>query len=98
MASPRLGRRLRTLGLSAGSKVVTIGAVPDVELVAHDREPHRMGAVEDLSVFDGHEPKIGGNIGSPAAVPTGPVLNFRLVHFACCGTYPGGSAAASPKK
>src|SRR5262249_50651620 len=93
-------------GAHAGQRleVLAIGAVTDVELVADDRKPHRVRTEQQLAVFDGVEAEIGWDRRGSAAVPAGAVTVFRLDchafgrYFVCCGTYPGGSAAPSPKK
>src|SRR5262245_9079591 len=83
--------------------VVALDAVSNVELIADDWKPHGMSAVQETTVLDCVETDVGGDVSRPSAVPTGPMPRFRrlrtgLCHLACCGTYPGGSAAPSPKK
>src|SRR3954464_9547103 len=83
-------------------EIVAREAVAHVELVADDREQHGMRAEKQEAVRDGVQPDVGWDLRRSAAVPTRAVPRFsrvgRGVHLACCGTYPGGSAALSPKK
>src|SRR5437870_4265953 len=84
-------------------EIVARSAVADVELIADNREPHRVRAEKELPVFDGVKTvktDVAGNVRGTPAVPACPVAGFWLcvAHLACCGTYPGGSAAPSPKK
>ena len=61
---------------STGTEVVAIGAVADVELVAHDGPQHRMGAVYELAVYDGMETQVGRDGDRAAAVPTDAMTFF----------------------
>src|SRR5580692_4076274 len=90
-------------GLEPGVEVLAIRATADIELVAHDGKPHRVGAVQEEAVFDRVEPDILRDGGGAAAIPARAMACFRFGHgrpgyLACCGMYPGGSAAPSPKK
>src|SRR5256885_12829976 len=84
------------------SEILARDAVPHVELVADDRKQHGMHAEEKMTVGDRVQADVRGDVRCPAAVPTRAVPRFsrvgRQVHLACCGTYPGGRAALSPKK
>jgi hypothetical protein len=53
-------------------------AVADVELIPHDREHHRVGAVQKLAVFDGLEVHVRDNVRGAVAVPTQLVADFGL--------------------
>src|SRR5690349_22441617 len=94
-----LALRLRPRGRP---EVVAGRAVSDVELMADDGEPHRMGAVQELPVFDCVAADIGRNLNGAPRVPARAMPRFGRSwlgdHLVCWGTYPGGSAAPSPKK
>ena len=74
MAGGQGRRHDRTDGLEE----VTGGTIADVEAVTDDGKPHGVGAVQELTVFDGLNPEVVGNRGRPAAVPAGSVARLRL--------------------
>src|SRR5436190_22855213 len=93
--------------------VIAARAIADVELIADHRKQHRVGAEQQLSVGDRVVPDVGREFGGAAAVPAGTMSIFGVVatrsvveavaivhgcYLVCWGTYPGGSAAPSPKK
>ena len=51
-------------------------AVPHVEVVADDREQHRVTAEEEMPVLDRLHAKLVGEVGGAAAVPAGAVPDF----------------------
>jgi hypothetical protein len=61
-------------------EVIAVPAVPHIEVVANDREQHRVGAVQQLTVFDGVETDVRRNLRRPSPVPTRAVAVFRLGH------------------
>src|SRR5262249_37845791 len=63
-------------------------AVVHVELVADDRKPHGMGAVQQLTVLNGVEPDVGRNLRRPPSVPAGAMARFRFGHEAALATSP----------
>jgi hypothetical protein len=71
-----------------GPEILTGVAVANVELVADDRKPHRVGAEQEAPVFDCVKADIRGDSGRAPAIPARAVSRFRLdVHyFVCCGT------------
>src|SRR5665213_2241141 len=90
-------------GLEPGFEILAIRATADVELITDHRKPHGMGAIKELAVFDRVEPDILRDFCGAAAIPARAVACLRFGHggpayLACCGMYPGGSAAPSPKK
>ena len=84
--SPRLpSRRADRL------EIIAVRAAPDVELIADDRKPHRVRAVQQLAVFDGVKTDVRGDVAGAPPVPAGAMACFRRlalrgVHFACWGT------------
>jgi len=60
-----------TVCLPVDPEELTIVAITHVELVADDRKPHRVRTVEQLSIFYCVKADIDGNVGRPAAIPTG---------------------------
>ena len=63
----------------AGAKIITAIAITHIELIAHDREPHRMAAEEQQSVFDRMETEVERDISCPSAVPAGAVTRLGQV-------------------
>src|SRR5207244_4364411 len=61
-------------------EVLTVSAITHVELIPDNREPHRMRAEEQLTVFDRVRPEVRWDVRRPAAVPARPMACFRLVH------------------
>jgi hypothetical protein len=59
-------------------EVLAPGAVPHVELQAHDREEHRVRAIEEQAVLDCMEAEIGGKVRRAAAVPADAVPGLRV--------------------
>ena len=53
-------------------------AVTDIEVIPDHREHHRVGAVQQLAVFDGLEVHVGEDVGRAMPVPTRLVADFRL--------------------
>lgn len=69
-------------------EIVTVGAVPHVELVADDRKPHWVCTEQELAISDRVRADIGGNVAGAPTVPAGAVPGLRIGrgHFACWGT------------
>jgi len=70
-------RRRQPLGSAASLEVIAPGAVPDVELIADERKEHRVGAVQQLSVFDRLEVQFGEDVRDAPAVPAQTMPRFR---------------------
>jgi hypothetical protein len=62
------------------AEVLAPVAIPHVELISNDREPHRVSTVQKLAILDRVEPEVQGNVRGPASVPARPVPHFRLRH------------------
>ena len=62
-------------------------AIPDIEAVADDRKPHRMTAIEQLTIFNGLEAEVERDARRATAVPTRSMPRLGLVcHLVCWGT------------
>jgi len=59
-------------------ETVAVTAIAHVELVAHHGEQHRMGAVQQLPIFDGLKRQFGRDVWRAAAVPANPMSRFWL--------------------
>ena len=70
-------RSARRIGGSTRLEVVAAIAVSHVELVADEGEQHRMGAIEQLAVFNRLEVQFGQDVRGTPSVPTQTVPGFR---------------------
>ena len=57
---------------------IAVFAIPQVELIAHDRPIHRVCAVDELAVDDGVGPEILRQFGRAARVPAAAMSCFRI--------------------
>ena len=66
---------------------VTDCTVSHIESIAHHREPHRVGAVQELPIFDRLQAQVGRDIRRASAVPARAMSRLWFdTHFVCCGT------------
>ena len=72
--SARTGRRI---GRPACLEVITPVAVPDIELVPHEGEQHRVRAIQQLTVFDRLEVQFRQDVRRAPPIPTEAVPGFR---------------------
>jgi hypothetical protein len=68
---------LRT-GLAPRLEDIAPFAITKIELIADDREEHRVGAIEQLAVHDGVDAKVHGQVDGATAVPTETMAVFRF--------------------
>jgi hypothetical protein len=57
-------------------EILTVGTVLDIERIADDGKPHRVGAVQQVAVHDGLESKFFRDLRRAAAVPAEAVAVF----------------------
>ena len=65
-------------GGGAWLEVVAVLAIANVEVVPNDREPHRVGAIEQLAVFHGLEAEIRQDVRCAPSVPAQAMSVFGL--------------------
>jgi hypothetical protein len=59
-----------------GTVDIAVLAVPDIELVTHDRKEEGVGAVQELPIDDGVDAGVGWNPVRAAAIPAQSVAVF----------------------
>jgi hypothetical protein len=63
-------------------EVVAVLAIANVEVVPNDREPHRVGAIEQFAVLHGLKAEIRRDVRRAPSVPAQAMTVFGLHHAA----------------